>query len=267
MAALTSTKEPISMLYLGESGSGKTGSIASLAEAGYKIRLLDFDKGTEILGNMLSKSPEALARVDVEKCLDTFEQGADKSIKWKASDKGNMAYPKALTTLDKWPELGSAKEWGLDTVVVLDSLTFLGEAIMRYVLSMNGKFGTTWDPKAGPTEPNWGSAIGLQEDFLALLTSNLKCHLIVTAHLKTQKRAGVDVPVPSALGQKLPPNVATYFNHTLLAQSKGGVRKILTVAPGLLELKSAAPKSVKPEYPLETGLADYFKDCGFPAVK
>lgn len=267
MAALTTTTEPISMLYLGESGSGKTGSLASLAEAGFKIRVLDFDKGTEILGNMLKANPTALARVDVEKCLDTFKQGSDQSIKWDSADKKSMAYPKALATLDNWPGLGSAREFGLDTVVVLDSLTFLGEAIMRYVLSMNGKHGTTWDPKAGPTEPNWGSAIGLQEDFLALLTSNLKCHLIVTAHLKTQKRAGVDVPVPSALGQKLPPNVATYFNHTILAQSKGGVRKILTVAPGLLELKSASPKSVKPEYSLETGMADYFKDCGFGPLK
>jgi hypothetical protein len=267
MAALSTTPEPIKMLLLGMSGSGKTGMLASLAVAGYNLRILDYDNGTEILGQVLKNNPAAIARVDVEKCLDVFEQGQDKSIKWKADKKGDMAYPKGLATLDNWPGLGSAKSFGPNDIVVLDSLTFLGEAIMRYVLSMNGKNGTTWDPKAGPTEPNWGSAIGLQEDFLALLTSNLKCHLIVTAHLKTVKQGGIDVPVPSALGQKLPPNVATYFNHALKAESKGGARKLLTTTQGLLELKSAAPKSVKPEYSLETGMADYFKDCGFGPLK
>lgn len=178
-----------------------------------------------------------------------------------------MAYPRSLSVLDNWPGFGPAKEFGPDVVVVLDSLTFLGEAIMRYVLAMNGKTGTSWDPKAGPTEPNWGSAIGLQEDFLALLTSNLKCHLIVTAHLKDIERGGVNIPVPSALGKKLPPNVATYFNHTLLAQAKSGQRRLLTSVQGLLELKTAAPKSAKPEYPIDTGLADYFKDCGFVPPK
>lgn len=267
MAKLTTTPEPIKMLFVGGSGAGKTGMLASLAVAGFKLRILDFDNGTEILGQVLKNNPEALDRVDVEKCLDTFAQSADKSIKWESKDKGTMAYPNALTILDNWPGYGKAKEFGDDTVVVLDSGTFLGEAIMRYVLSMNGKHGTTWDPKAGPTEPNWGSAIGLQEDFLALLTSNLKCHLIVTFHLKEVDRGGVSIPVPSALGKKLPPNVATYFNHTLLAQNKQGVRKLLTQGAGLLDLKSAAPKSVKPEYSLETGMADYFKDCGFVPKK
>lgn len=267
MAKLSATPEPIKMLFLGSSGAGKTGMLASLAVAGYNLRILDFDNGTEILGQVLKKDQAAFNRVDVEKCLDTFKQGSDKSIKWEASDKGAMAYPKALGILDNWPDLGPTREFGPNDIVVLDSLTFLGEAIMRYVLSMNGKHGTTWDPKAGPTEPNWGSAIGLQEDFLALLTSNLKCHLIVTAHLKTIQRNGMDVPVPSALGQKLPPNVATYFNHALLAQSKSGQRKLLTDTQGLLELKTAAPGLVKSEYPITTGMADYFKDCGFGPLK
>lgn len=263
MAKLESA-DSAKLLLLGQSGGGKTGMLASLAKAGYKLYILDFDNGTEILFHLLKGTP-ALDNVDVEKCLDAFKQGQDGSIKWESGDKKSMAYPTAIDKLDKWPGVGPVKEMGTDSIVVVDSLTFLGESIMRYVLSMNGKNGTTWDPKAGPTEPNWGSAIGLQEDFLALLTSKLiKCHVIVTAHLKDQERGGVNIPVPSALGKKLPPNVATYFNHALLAQSKGGQRKLLTNTQGLLELKSAAPGSVKAEYPIETGLADYFKDVFGP---
>lgn len=247
------------LLLLGNGGSGKTGALAALATAGYKIRVLDFDNGTEILFHTLKSTPDALDRIDVEKCLDTFKQGGDKSIKWNTP----VAFPNALKCLDEWPGEGRPDSWGSDTILVLDSLTFLGDAIFRYVLSANGKHGASTDPKAGPTEPNWGSAINLQEDFLALLTSNLKCHVIVTAHLKDVERGGINVPMPSALGKKLPPSVSTYFNHTLLVQTKGSGaaarRTIHTNTQGLIELKSAAPKSVQAEYPIETGLADYFK--------
>jgi hypothetical protein len=78
----------------------------------------------------------------------------------------------------------------------------------------------------------------------------------------------MNVPMPSALGKKLPPAVSTYFNHTLLVQSKGSganaKRMIHTNTQGLIELKTAAPSSVKSEYSIETGLADYFKDVFGP---
>lgn len=258
MAKLTGA-DTAKLLLLGQSGGGKTGMLASLAKAGYELNILDFDNGTEILYHLLKSDPEALARVDVEKCLDTYKQGGDGSIKWEKP----KAFPRALEVLANWPGKGPVKDFDNRQIVVLDSGTFLGEAVMRYVLSMNGKHGTSHDPKAGPTEPNWGSAIGLQEDFLAMLTG-ISCHVIVTFHLKDIERGGVNIPVPSALGKKLPPNVATYFNHALLAQSKGGQRKLLTSTQGMLELKSASPASVKPEYSIETGMADYFKDVFGP---
>ena len=37
------------MLLIGDSGAGKTGSIMSLAAAGFQIRILDLDDGTDIL--------------------------------------------------------------------------------------------------------------------------------------------------------------------------------------------------------------------------
>jgi hypothetical protein len=257
--------EAARVLLLGASGGGKTGMLASLAVAGYNLRILDFDNGTEILFHLLKSNPEALDRVDVEKCLDTYKQGGDKSVKWNTP----TAFPHALKCLDNWPGLGKPSEWGLDTILVLDSGTFMGEAVMRYVLSANGKHGTSTDPKAGPTEPNWGSAIGLQEDFIAMLCGDqLKCHVIVTFHLKPVPVGGVEKPMPSALGKKFPPNVATYFNHALLANVVGSgaaqQRMLVTKPTGMIDLKSAAPASVKPEYPIATGMADYFKDVFGP---
>ena len=251
----------IKMLIVGDSGGGKTGALASLAKAGFNLNILDMDKGTEILFHMLKDDPAAMARVDIEQHTDQFKNmGGQMQVVVPVK-----AFPGALKAMDSWPGKGSPKSWGGDTVFVLDSLTFLGEAIFRYVLAANGKLGTSTDPKGGASEPNWGSAIGLQEDFLALL-DQLNCHVIVMAHLTTVSVDGVERAFPAALGKKLPPKVGRYFNHTLMAKSTvapgGAKRALYTNTQGLMELKSANPKAAKQSYPVETGLADYFKDMG-----
>ena len=50
---MTSFKDHIStqrakLMIVGDSGSGKTASLASLANAGYNVRILDFDDGLDI---------------------------------------------------------------------------------------------------------------------------------------------------------------------------------------------------------------------------
>ena len=42
------------LLLVGDSGSGKTASLATLANAGYKLRILDFDNGLDILPEFLT---------------------------------------------------------------------------------------------------------------------------------------------------------------------------------------------------------------------
>ena len=45
--------EVTKLLLVGDSGSGKTSSLASLANAGYNLRILDFDDGLAILPEYL----------------------------------------------------------------------------------------------------------------------------------------------------------------------------------------------------------------------
>jgi hypothetical protein len=49
MAVLSNTSKPNlkKILLLGDSGSGKTGSLVSLALAGYSIKIIDFDAQAE----------------------------------------------------------------------------------------------------------------------------------------------------------------------------------------------------------------------------
>ena len=55
MAKLSAHKEskPFKGMIIGDSGSGKTGSLASLAAAGYKLVIMDFDSGLDILATQV----------------------------------------------------------------------------------------------------------------------------------------------------------------------------------------------------------------------
>src|SRR5258705_13905982 len=55
----------------GDSGTGKTGSLASLVSAGYSLRILDFDNGLDVLKAYITKDdPALLANVEFRTLLD-----------------------------------------------------------------------------------------------------------------------------------------------------------------------------------------------------
>lgn len=247
------------ILMIGNNGAGKTGSLLSLIRAGYKIRLLDVDNGSEILKNLLrAQMPERFTGeyLDIETHTDSYVQ------------KGNSLMPQlplkgfsgAMKVLTDWPGLGKPSTWGKDTVLVLDSLTMLGKFIMNHVLSMNGRLG-------GQAQiQDWGQAMDLQENVMAMLYSaDFRCHVIVMSHITFVQPEGEvqQYGYPSALGSKLPPKIGSYFNSTLLVDEEGvGSQKkkvILTKTKGLVKCKTSAPGLVKDSYPIETGLADYFE--------
>ena len=53
------------MLLIGESGSGKSGALASLAAADYKLRILDFDNGLDFLMRYMRKNhPDKIDNIE-----------------------------------------------------------------------------------------------------------------------------------------------------------------------------------------------------------
>ena len=262
MAALAehATASTAKMLLISNNGGGKTGSLASLAKAGYNLRIADTDNGTEILFHLLKDDPAALARVDVESCIDKYsEQGG--ALRPTAPLVG---FSKLAKTLTNWPGLGKPSTWTSQDILVLDTLTGAGRSIMNHTLSLAGKLATGQQP----SQPDWGHAMSLQENLLAGLYS-LPCHVIVCAHVVSIQPEGSPTSegFPSALGNKLPQKVGSYFNSTLALKFKGvgqaKTRVLLTKDP-TLGCKTPAPGKVKDEYSLETGLADYFKDLFGP---
>lgn len=263
MAALPPpSAKPIKALYIGDSGAGKTGSLISLARAGYNLRIADFDAGGEIISQMLYGEKEAWDRVDIETCTDDYEFSPVFGI---AAKRGTATAPagfaKGMKVLTDWPKLGKPTTWGIRDIVVVDSLTKLGKCAMNHVMALNNKLGQQ------PSQPNWGQAMDLQENVCALLFSDsIQCNVIVTAHITFVAPEGEAVPkaYPSALGNKLPPKIGQYFNSTLYVRKEGKLRFIYTNDVGLIACKTPAPDKVKEKYPIATGLADYFRDLHGP---
>ena len=155
------------LLLVGDSGSGKTSALASLANAGKKLRILDFDDGLDILSEYLT--PEAVSRVSYVTLRDSlgqanaFRRGAQLLATWKDGEEN----------------FGSVKEWGDDTVLVIDSLTLMGEAALRGALVFNNK-----KPTEQPTQPEWGTAARDVQNILQYITGDeVKCNVVVTSHI------------------------------------------------------------------------------------
>lgn len=261
MAPIKSKGEASKILMIGANGSGKTGSLVSLARAGYNIRVLDFDNGAEILYQLTKGEPEVAARFDVETHTDDYKSQAG-VVQPVTPLKG---FANGMKVLDNWPGFGNINTWGPDTVLVLDSMTMMGKFIMNHILFLNAHLGQN------PQLQHWGAAMSIQEDVMARLYSpTVKCHVIVMAHITFLEPEGEAVrkAYPSALGNKLPPKIGSYFNSTLHVGVKGSGanqrRVISTKSTNTIDLKTPAPGLVKDEYPIETGLADYFKDLHGP---
>lgn len=252
------------MLLLGDSGAGKTGSLASLAGAGYNLRILDLDNGLDVLANLLKDTnskygKEALGRVSYETLTDPM-----RNVNGKLIPRSATVWQRAAKLLDNWKtettDFGPISTWGSQDVLVIDSLSLLSTAALNFVLSMNARLGQQ------PHQSDWYGGQQLIESLLQMLyDEGVKCNVIITAHVAyIGEDNGPVKGYPNTLGKALSPKVGRYFNSTLMARTSGSganqKREILTTTSNIVELKNTAPTKVKDRYPLDTGLADYFAD-------
>lgn len=261
------------LLLLGDGGSGKTGGLGSLAIAGYNLRILDFDNGVNILKDILGRHPEAMSRVSYITCTDQMH-----SVQGRILPKAAQAWNKAVMAMDNWDDgdnkLGSILTWGPQDILVIDSLNFAGKSALRLIQQMNSRL-------AGiPYQSDYGDAQRLVENMMAMLYSDhVKCNVVVLTHIrevgKTQQVTDSNNKVvtveeegsrrgyaETGTGRALSPTIGRYFNAVLMVDIVGtgqsARRVIRTVPHDNIGLKNPAPGSVKPEYPLASGLAEYF---------
>lgn len=258
---------PVKALVCGESGGGKSGALASLAAAGFNLRVLDLDNNSRIIKSLLSdpESPYVKANSDVGARLESVIGLAEprKAQGGKLAITKAEVWGKACGLLETWKDgerdFGSITDWTTQDVLVVDSFTRLGESAMRFVQSVNGRL------NQHPWQSDYGEAQGLLKSFLEIIADPLvQCNVVINCHIQSVEESdGVSRDYPKAPGKAIAKDIATYFGSLLFVTKVGTGEKlrriIRTIPTGTLGVKNTSPYSVKPEYPLESGLAEYFK--------
>lgn len=253
--------ESAKILCYGDSGTGKTGALAALANAGYKLNIADFDLGLTPLKHYIEKSKLDLVN------YTTYTDKMQPTPRGAVPLGTPSAYTRFMKALDRgWQtdsgeSLGNIYDWGPDTVFVIDSFTKMGECIMRYIANLAGK-----DLSFGFDAP-WMESQVQQESMLDLLCSgSVKCHVIVNAHVSWINQEPVfdnkgrvvgqtkGEGYPSALGKKLPPRIGRFFNTALRFGYDKADRRVIFTEPSIDLPTTKCPIEVSKTLPIQTGL-------------
>lgn len=235
------------LIYIGDSSTGKTGSLVSLLSAGYKFKILDMDNGLETLKTYARMAQADLSLVEFETYRDSYRSTSAGPL-IKGAPK---AFTNAMQKMTEWSELEDS-----NCIFVLDSLSAFGRAAWEWARGMNP---TAKDPRQW-----YFAAQQAVESCIALLTGDgFKLNVILISHVNYKEvTEGVHKGHVNAIGSALGPIIPRYFNTLLLAETQGAgrnvKRKIKTLPTGVIDLKIPSPQA-EAEYPLETGLADIFK--------
>jgi hypothetical protein len=226
----------IKAMIAGESKSGKTGLLATLANSDEIDRMVifDTDNGLDVLASYLT--PAVLKKV-VYQTFDRFDAGSYQKIRdlikgWKTPTE----------------DLGPLKAFGPRDVVVMDSGTFFGDICYEAA-------------SAEDTTKNGMAIVGAaQKKFVkvvdAFTSDKLPCNLIWNTHIRLQEDAIKKTMrgFPETVGSKLSGRIARSFNNLWRVDVKpDGKRVIRTQADAFMTLGSSAPTVLAAEEAFDLG--------------
>ena len=222
----------IKAMIVGDSGAGQTTALASLANAGYKLRILDFDSGLDILRHYVN-DPDSMD-------YHTFDVHDP------------MAPDKAAAMAMNWEGLGPIAETGPNDVLVLDTATTFGQCLETLEAKKN---------KDG-RKSSWEAQKKANHLLQFLTGPSVPCNVIVNTHYRLVENeiTGQMKAYPEVVGRKLALTVGRLFNNIwrLVTKrvDKEEVRVLLTQSDSYMTLKCSAPTVIEAEEPLD--LADIF---------
>lgn len=289
----------IKAIVLGNSGSGKTGELISLASAGYRLWIMDYEDGADILENLIRHPPPNCQHwkkltysgpdnpepgdINVVKISNTFkefggsliaksdgwERANEALASWKAERKtGDPYFAYTLTDRD---------------VLVQDTLSGLADLCVDHVLALNSR---AMDGKSGsgPRIQDYKQMQGLMDFMMrALACDRMRAHWILNCHVSTYQEGGEtqykldnagnqqkiqtggrSVGFPKSTGETMSKSLGRHFNNVLFLDERpaigGSERFLSTASKGIVRVKSQSPFGTERDYKIETGLADFFED-------
>jgi hypothetical protein len=283
------------LILIGESGVGKTGSLASLVAEGYQLRILDTDKGVKTLQSLLLdprypyKSVLDRRGIDIGKAVNYIPIENPMAVRTIGTDrilapKNAKAFDRVISLVEKWKDptcdvdYGHIATWGPECVLVLDSFSTLSKMAYYFSQSLNGRLGAR--DEGYDYQRDIGAAQSQLTRFLELLfDSSISCSIVIITHIspiddsKSNKKGSDGEPMfsgggyvpaaggyPSAIGKALSRQMGKYFNDVyVLRQSGSGAsvkRDIYTVPMDGVVAKNSV--WLEQRYPVSTGLAQIF---------
>lgn len=236
------------LLYIGDSGTGKTGSLVSLLQAGYNIKAIDMDNG---LDSLIFYAKQAQVNLKEQLEYFTFRDKYSASLSGPIIRGQPKAFTDSLAKMTEWSSIEDDK-----TIFLLDSGSSFGKAAFEWAKFMN--------PGAKDPRQWYFSAQQVVENTISMITSEaFMMNVILISHVNYKELTeGVHKGYANMVGSALGPIVARYFNTLILAESIGSgknvKRRIKTVPTGVIDLKISNP-TIEAELPLETGMAEIFK--------
>lgn len=143
------------------------------------------------------------------------------------------------------------QKWTAKDILVVDTLGLMSRSCLLMVMQLNNA------AMKNPELQHYGQAMENIEKFLGQVTSSsVPCNVIINTHLYRND----DSPklYPEAIGSKLGPKVARYFDNFWSISMTGAKRTIKTSKDGLLALKCA--KALSDEYDISDGYAKIFAE-------
>ena len=222
------------VLLMGEAGTGKTRSIATLVETGIDVFYLSIEQGIESLFRYWTEQkkpiPKNLHWKKIEAPKASFSELAAVALKvntlsyeglGKQIDLNRHLHNLFILVNETFFNFvdqdgvswGDVATWGPDRAIVVDGLTGLSRAAMSLVVG----------GKAIKNPGDYGIAQGQLEGYLRLVCDHCKCWFVLLAHVEKEidpVQGGMKVTVAS-IGQKLPPLIPPMFGDVIYATRDG----------------------------------------------
>lgn len=249
------SKMPPRILVCGEPAAGKTGALAMLANAGYRLFIHDFDSNARVIGAYLKPG-----HGDIYIHTYAVAKVANTPLFTSGPKNATQEAVKELKTftklLERWQEdgfdAGPSAALTAKDVIVIDSGTFLGDMLLlaahedpetkrdlRSLYNVAGKYyGAILDFLTGPRN---GATV-------VVLT-----HIMQTGEKDDNgKIIGKSRDIPVGVGEKFSKKMQTYFSDIWhLEVDRAGNRIFKTAATSSASLRTSAPDKIKATEPFD----------------